>query len=72
MKKVVVTGASSGIGKAMTDRLLNLNYEVIGVSRSITKEHFNNENFTPIQADLSNEEETLSTCKVPKWCRANS
>ena len=66
MKRVVVTGASSGIGKAITDRLLKLSYEVIGVSRSVTSEHFNHKNFTPLQADLSNEKETLSTCRALK------
>ena len=39
MKKVVVTGASSGIGKAISERLLSINYQVIGISRSITNKH---------------------------------
>jgi len=64
LNKVVVTGASSGIGKAISLRLLKLNYEVIGISRNITKEHFNHENFTPLQANLSNEKDTLSTCRA--------
>ena len=63
MKKAVVTGASSGIGKALTQRLLELGYEVIGISRHIKKEDFNNHNFTPLQADLSNEKETLMACE---------
>jgi len=66
LKKAVITGASSGIGKTITQRLLNLGYEVIGISRSITKEHFKNEMFTPIQADLSNANETISTCRALK------
>jgi len=66
MKKVVVTGASSGIGKAISERLLSINYQVIGISRSITNKHFDDENFTPLQADLSNEKETLSTCRALK------
>ncbi|OHE21254.1 MAG: short-chain dehydrogenase [Sulfurimonas sp. RIFOXYD12_FULL_36_11] len=63
MKKAVVTGASSGIGKEITARLLKLGYEVIGISRSITKKDIEDKNFTPIQADLSNEVSTIAICK---------
>jgi short-subunit dehydrogenase len=66
VKKVVVTGASSGIGRAVSARLLELGYEVVGVSRSIANEHFNHKNFTPLQADLSKEKDTLSTCRILK------
>ncbi len=62
MKKAVVTGASSGIGKAITSRLLKLGYQVIGISRSVSKATFDSEYFTPLQADLSNEKETLKAC----------
>ncbi len=62
MKKAVVTGASSGIGKAISLRLLKLGYEVIGVSRSIT-DRFSNTNFSPMQVDLSNEIELSTACK---------
>lgn len=63
MKKVVVTGASSGIGKEIARRLLLLGYEVIGISRGIKKEDFDSQNFTPLQADLADEKSTLATCK---------
>lgn len=63
MKKVVVTGASSGIGKEITARLLKLGYEVIGVSRNIKKEDFESQFFKPLQADLSNEASTVEICK---------
>lgn len=63
MKKVVVTGASSGIGKEITRRLLALGYEVIGISRSISENDFGSHNFTPLQADLSDEKSTIATCK---------
>lgn len=63
MRKVVVTGASSGIGKEITKRLLLLDYGVIGISRKVKKEDFDSQNFTPLQADLSDETSTLSTCK---------
>ena len=63
MKKAVVTGASSGIGKAISARLLALGFEVIGISRSIQKQDFNHPNITALQADLSNEKSTLKLCE---------
>jgi len=66
VKKAVVTGASSGIGKAITQRLLNLGYKVLGVSRSITQEDFNSVNFEALRADLSDEKETLKLCETLK------
>jgi len=65
-KTAVVTGASSGIGKEISLRLLSLGYEVIGISRTIKDEDFNHENFTPLQADLSDETSTRSTCRKLK------
>jgi hypothetical protein len=66
VKKAVVTGASSGIGKAITQRLLELNYKVMGVSRSITQEDFNSVNFQALSTDLSHEKETLKLCETLK------
>lgn len=63
MKKVVVTGASSGIGKEISKRLLSLGYEVIGISRSIKENDFDNKNFTPLQADLSDKKSTMAASK---------
>lgn len=64
MKKAVVTGASSGIGKEICSRLLSLGFEVYGISRNITKECFNSENFTPLQFDLSDEKSTYELCEI--------
>jgi len=66
MKKAVVTGASSGIGKAIATRLLKLGFEVIGVSRTINDAEFNDANFRAIQADLSDEKEALQLCETLK------
>ena len=66
MKTAVVTGASSGIGKAISVRLLELGFAVIGISRSIEKKDFNNPHFTALQADLSNENSTLKLCEKLK------
>ena len=63
LKKAIVTGASSGIGKAISLRLLDLGYQVIGISRSINEQDFNNPHFSAIQADLSNEKDTLKLCE---------
>ena len=64
MRKVVVTGASSGIGKEIANKLLHLGYKVIGISRSINENDFCNENFSALKADLSNATETLSICQT--------
>jgi len=66
VKIAVVTGASSGIGKAISFKLLALGYTVIGVSRSINEIYLTYEDFSSIQADLSNEQETLQVCKKLK------
>jgi hypothetical protein len=62
LKEVVVTGASSGIGKEIARRLLHLGYKVTGVSRNITKEDFSSKYFIALQADLSDEASTLMIC----------
>ena len=62
----MVTGASSGIGEAITKRLLELGYSVVGVSRTVENEMFASENFQALQADLSDEKETLRVCEMLK------
>jgi len=57
MKIALVTGASSGIGYAITKKLLELNYKVIGVSRGIKNELFNHPNFKAINCDLTDVKE---------------
>ena len=66
MKTAVITGASSGIGKELTKRLLSLGYKVIGISRTVEDSEFNTTSFSAIKADLSNEKETLKVCQMLK------
>jgi len=66
VKKAVVTGASSGIGAAISKRLLTLGYSLIGVSRTIEEAQFSHENFQAIPCDLSSERETLKLCETLK------
>ena len=62
LKTAIVTGASSGIGKAISKRVLALGYKVIGISRNVTEKDFDNPNFQAIQCDLSNQNETIKLC----------
>jgi len=64
MKLAVVTGASSGIGRAISLRLLSLGYKVIGVSRSVDSNDFESDNFLALNVDLSDEKETLQLCQT--------
>ncbi len=63
MKTAVVTGASSGIGKEISKRLLALGYKVIGISRNISNNDFENVNFQALPCDLSQQKETIKLCE---------
>jgi short-subunit dehydrogenase len=64
VRKALVTGASSGIGKAIAQRLLTLGYAVTGISRNITYESFNHADFQAIQVDLSQPHATKELCEI--------
>ena len=66
MQTAVVTGASSGIGRAISKRLLSLGNRVIGVSRTACEDMLQDENFSAINTDLSDEKETLQLCEQLK------
>ena len=50
---IVVSGASSGIGLAMTKRLLNEGYSVLGIAKEFSDPTIENENFKPITLDIA-------------------
>jgi 3-hydroxy acid dehydrogenase / malonic semialdehyde reductase len=52
-RTVLVTGASSGIGRAIARNLLEQGHDVIGISRDCTKFKVPRANFHPVQFDLS-------------------
>jgi NAD(P)-dependent dehydrogenase (short-subunit alcohol dehydrogenase family) len=55
MKKILVTGASNGIGLALTKKLLAEGLEVIAVTRSGEIADLTNDKLTIIKGDISNE-----------------
>lgn len=52
-KIALITGASKGIGKALTEKMLNENYFVIGTSRNGKIKNFDHTNFYSLRLDLS-------------------
>lgn len=52
MKSAVVTGVSSGIGFAITEKVLKLGYKVYGFSRQTPKSLIDNSNFQFVECDL--------------------
>ncbi len=57
MKNVVISGASSGIGKEIAKALLSCGYKVLGIGRNFKQCNIKNENFIPIVCDLSDKKE---------------
>jgi NADP-dependent 3-hydroxy acid dehydrogenase YdfG len=52
-RTLLVTGASSGIGRAIARQLLQAGHTVIGTSRDCTKFKVSHQNFSSIKLDLS-------------------
>jgi len=52
-RTILVTGTSSGIGKAITEKLLQLGQQVIGVSRDLKRLSYKADQFFGIEIDLS-------------------
>ncbi len=55
-KIVLITGANSGIGNALTKKLIAENYIVIGTSRNGKIENINSKNLFVVPLDLTNQE----------------
>lgn len=51
-KSALVTGATGGIGLAITRRLLSMDYRVLGIGRNFTKTGELGPDFTPVPLDL--------------------
>ena len=66
----IITGASSGIGCAVSTKLCALGYEVFGLGRDFSKVQFEDEGFHPIVCDVL-ETEQLCTCvkQITSQCR---
>jgi len=58
---VLVTGASSGIGRAVCEKLLEEGLTVIGLSRSIVSNSLEHPNFSALACDLSDFEQLTKT-----------
>jgi short-subunit dehydrogenase len=52
-RTILVTGASSGIGQAISDSLLRRDYRVIGMARDFSKARFDSDHFRAVPIDLS-------------------
>jgi NAD(P)-dependent dehydrogenase (short-subunit alcohol dehydrogenase family) len=57
--RIVVTGALSGIGKALVERLLNEGAIVVGIDREDSQ--FVTDRFSSIIADLSRQDQVRSS-----------
>lgn len=52
-RTILITGASSGIGQAISVLLLGHGYRIIGMARDFSKAGFDSENFRSVAIDLS-------------------
>jgi len=53
MKKIIISGSSSGIGRAITEKLLGLGHQVIGLARNHQKFNPNHAGYLTYSVDFS-------------------
>ena len=53
MKAALISGSSSGIGRAISEKLLETGIKVIGLARDHSKFKPDEKNYIPLEADLS-------------------
>ena len=63
-KCAIVTGSSSGIGKAVCQLLLKTSFKVIGIARDHSKFTPNDSNYFPYEVDLKDQQATINTAKA--------
>ena len=63
-KTILITGASRGIGFALTQQFLDKGYTVIGTSRTGEIENLAHPNFTVMKLDLSKEATIINFGKL--------
>jgi len=63
-KTILITGASRGIGFALTQQFLDNGYTVIGTSRTGEIENLSHPNFTVLELDLSKEATIINFGKL--------
>lgn len=63
-KTVLITGANSGIGNALAQKLIEEGYFVIGTSRSGKIENINSENIFVVELDVTKEESIINANSV--------
>lgn len=71
-KAAIVTGASSGIGCAISRKLCELGYEVFGLGRNFGKEQIAEESFQPVVCNLLDTDELCACVKqITSQCQVH-
>ena len=63
-KIALITGANTGIGNALTQKLIAENYFVVGTSRNGKIENINSENLFVVELDLTNQKSIENANKI--------